>query len=48
MSWSNSPIPRDCIKQRQKKTDYEHITVFAHYELAMLLVQCSKDVGLID
>ncbi len=30
------------------KADYEHITVFAHYELAMLLVQCSKDVRLIN
>ncbi|XP_037031278.1 tetratricopeptide repeat protein 39C-like isoform X2 [Bradysia coprophila] len=34
---------KDCIKECQSKADYQHITVFAHYELAMLLMQCSKD-----
>lgn len=36
---------RDCIKNRdQNRDDYNHVAAFAHYELAMLLLQCNYDV----
>lgn len=41
---------RSCIAQRtalesSANDDFHHVSAYAHYELAMLLLQCSTDVS---